>query len=304
MATSELLLNVFFYIFALAALGGGIAVALSRNIVRSAFALLTVLFGVAAMYAFMRADFIVVAQIIIYVGGILVLIIFAVMLTHKITDVKLSNESAPGPAAIFGCGCVFISLLFTILPPTGPRRWNRAVEPNRVTVSLPEGRPAVGLRLHMTQGDGSTGILPGEGHALDGFIMVHAEAPARLPSERAKVRFRVEEREKGKPGWKELSTQVAKFDEARRANASFERLAPGPYRWSARIEDDAMTSAWAPFASHRSEDAPDFTSRPGLTRALGLALAGPYLLPFEVVSVLLLAALVGAAYLARKEVKE
>src|SRR3972149_4685343 len=106
MRSSEIVLNAVFYAFALAALVGGAAVALSRNIVRSAFALLAVLFSTAAMYAFMRADFLVVAQIMIYVGGILVLIIFAVMLTHRISDVKLSNESSPGPAAVFACLCL------------------------------------------------------------------------------------------------------------------------------------------------------------------------------------------------------
>src|SRR5687767_8241277 len=125
MPVSEILLNVFFYVFALAALGGAFAVAVSRNIVRSAFALLVVLFSAAAMYAFMRADFIVVAQIIIYVGGILVLIIFAVMLTHKITDVQLSNDSAPGPAALFACVCVFFSLVVIVLT----YRWDRTVAP-------------------------------------------------------------------------------------------------------------------------------------------------------------------------------
>ena len=103
MAFSELLVNVVFYAVAAAALGGGIAVALSKNIVRSAFALLTVLFSVAGVYALVRADFMVAAQVLIYVGGILVLIIFAIMLTHKITDVKLSNESSPGPVSITAC---------------------------------------------------------------------------------------------------------------------------------------------------------------------------------------------------------
>jgi NADH:ubiquinone oxidoreductase subunit 6 (subunit J) len=51
-------------------------------------------------------------------------------------------------------------------------------------------------------------------------------------------------------------------------------------------------------------DDPDLTVRRGVTKALAWGLAGPYLFAFEVVSVLLLAALVGAAFLARKEVRE
>src|SRR5437762_11166772 len=92
MDVSEIVLNVVFYALAVAAVGGAVAVAASRNIVRSAFALLSVLFSAAALYALMKADFIAAAQVLIYVGGILVLIIFAVMLTHRITDVNISNE--------------------------------------------------------------------------------------------------------------------------------------------------------------------------------------------------------------------
>ena len=70
------------------------AVALSKNIVRSAFALLAVLFSVAGLYAVMKADFIAAAQVLIYVGGILVMILFAVLLTHRIGELNITNFSA------------------------------------------------------------------------------------------------------------------------------------------------------------------------------------------------------------------
>ena len=68
-------------------------VVLSPNLIHSAVSLLFTLFGVAGLYVFLYADFIAAAQIIIYVGGILVLIIFGVMLTNNIDDPKLSNKS-------------------------------------------------------------------------------------------------------------------------------------------------------------------------------------------------------------------
>ena len=131
MAASEILLNVFFYLFAAGALGGAAAVALSRNIVRSAFALLAVLVSVAAMYAIMKADFIAAAQVLIYVGGILVLIIFAVMLTHRITDVKMSNDSAPGLAAACACFCLLFSIVLILfaLPNWRPDPFQREARP-------------------------------------------------------------------------------------------------------------------------------------------------------------------------------
>ncbi|HVN47336.1 MAG TPA: NADH-quinone oxidoreductase subunit J [Bacteroidota bacterium] len=72
-----------FYIFAFITLAGACAVVFSRNIVRSAFALLFAFFGVAGIYIFLLADFIAITQLLIYVGGILVLILFGVMLTSK-----------------------------------------------------------------------------------------------------------------------------------------------------------------------------------------------------------------------------
>jgi NADH-quinone oxidoreductase subunit J len=95
MPLSETIVNLAFLLFAVTAVGGAIGVALSQNIVRSAFSLLMVLFSAAALYALMKVDFIFAVQILVYVGGILVLIIFAVMLTHKIVDVNVSNESTP-----------------------------------------------------------------------------------------------------------------------------------------------------------------------------------------------------------------
>ena len=68
-------------------------VVLSPNLIHSAVSLLFTLFGIAGLYVFLYADFIAAAQIIIYVGGILVLIIFGVMLTNNIADPKLSNKS-------------------------------------------------------------------------------------------------------------------------------------------------------------------------------------------------------------------
>ena len=68
-------------------------VVLSPNLIHSAVSLLFTLFGVAGLYVFLYADFIAATQIIIYVGGILVLIIFGVMLTNNIDDPKLSNKS-------------------------------------------------------------------------------------------------------------------------------------------------------------------------------------------------------------------
>ena len=82
-----------FYLLALVTVGSALGVALSRSIVYSAFALMGTLLGVAAMFVLLGADFLGVVQLLVYVGGILVLTLFAVMLTHRISDVNVSNRA-------------------------------------------------------------------------------------------------------------------------------------------------------------------------------------------------------------------
>jgi len=84
-----------FVFYGLAALivAGAAGVAFSRNILHAAFLLLLTLSGTAGLYFFLGADFVGVAQILIYVGGILVLLLFAVLLTNRIGDVRLSNRN-------------------------------------------------------------------------------------------------------------------------------------------------------------------------------------------------------------------
>ncbi|MGH7809150.1 MAG: NADH-quinone oxidoreductase subunit J family protein, partial [Candidatus Binatia bacterium] len=83
-----------FYLIALLTVGSAGMVAFSRNIIYSAFSLLGTFMGVAGIYVFLGADFVAAVQVLIYVGGILVLILFAVMLTHRITDVEITNRAA------------------------------------------------------------------------------------------------------------------------------------------------------------------------------------------------------------------
>ncbi len=90
-----------FYLLAALTVGSALIVALSHNLVYSAFALLGTFMGVAGLYALLAADFVAVIQVMLYIGGILVLILFAVMLTHRIADVDVSNRTVGRiPAAL------------------------------------------------------------------------------------------------------------------------------------------------------------------------------------------------------------
>jgi len=99
-----------FYLLAGITVLSALGVARSRNILHSAFALLGALAGVGGLYFMLGADFVAVVQLLVYVGGILVLILFAVLLTRDITSIKVSNASvsllAGVPAALLVLGLV------------------------------------------------------------------------------------------------------------------------------------------------------------------------------------------------------
>lgn len=77
------MLDFMFFVFAGLALVGGLLVAFHRSIVHSAFSLVAALFGVAGLYWTLGADFLGATQILLYVGGVTVLLLFAVMLTTR-----------------------------------------------------------------------------------------------------------------------------------------------------------------------------------------------------------------------------
>jgi NADH-quinone oxidoreductase subunit J len=103
-----------FYLIALLTLVSAGMVAFSRNIIYSAFSLLGTFMGVAGIYVFLGADFVAAVQLLIYVGGILVLILFAVMLTHRITDVEITNRAAGRVPALLVIGVLVYFLIETV----------------------------------------------------------------------------------------------------------------------------------------------------------------------------------------------
>lgn len=103
-----------FYLIALVTVVSAGMVALSRNIIYSAFSLLGTFMGVAGLYIFLGADFVAAVQLLIYVGGILILILFAVMLTHRITDVKITNRAAGRIPAMLVVAVFVVLLIQTV----------------------------------------------------------------------------------------------------------------------------------------------------------------------------------------------
>jgi NADH-quinone oxidoreductase subunit J len=75
--------TILFYLFAAMAIIGAIAVTISRRLLRAAIYLMAVLLVTAAFYVMLGAEFLAGIQVLVYIGGIVVLIVFAVMLTQS-----------------------------------------------------------------------------------------------------------------------------------------------------------------------------------------------------------------------------
>src|SRR5579872_3414521 len=78
----QMLDTVLFYIFALLVLGGGVLTITRRNAVHSAISLIVSLMGVAGLYLLQQAEFLFAVQIVLYIGGIMVLFLFVIMLVN------------------------------------------------------------------------------------------------------------------------------------------------------------------------------------------------------------------------------
>jgi len=76
-------LQIIFLLVGLVILGAALMVVTTRNLIHAALWLIVTLFGVAALFAILNAGFLAVVQVVVYIGAIAILFIFAVMLTRK-----------------------------------------------------------------------------------------------------------------------------------------------------------------------------------------------------------------------------
>jgi NADH-quinone oxidoreductase subunit J len=86
--------NVFFYLIAAVMVAAAVAVVTSRNVVRAALYLIVVFAGVAAQFIILAAEFVAVTQVLVYIGAIMVLMLFGIMLTRARIgrDVDMTND--------------------------------------------------------------------------------------------------------------------------------------------------------------------------------------------------------------------
>lgn len=108
------LIDIIFYLFGALAIFSAAVVLFTKNILYAAFALVVTFLAVAGVYVLAGAEFVAVTQIMIYVGGIVVLLIFGVMLTNKLSGKALITQAHNRFSGIIICGGLFGLLLYGI----------------------------------------------------------------------------------------------------------------------------------------------------------------------------------------------
>ncbi len=124
--------DIVFYLFSIITIVSAVIVVTSKNIVYSAFSLMFTFFGVAGFYVLLGADFLSIVQIVVYLGGILILLLFGVMLTNKITNVQIRTGSVQIIPAILGVG-VLAGYLIHVLINTEWQSFSKQL-PNNSTI--------------------------------------------------------------------------------------------------------------------------------------------------------------------------
>ena len=109
---------VFFWVFALAALVAGLLTIMARNAVHSALFLISSLVSMAALFVLLGAEFIAGVQILVYVGGVMVLFLFVIMLVNVGAEEReqetLFNRTPQVAAALAFCALLGFGLLWVV----------------------------------------------------------------------------------------------------------------------------------------------------------------------------------------------
>ena len=94
MSSTDVFVAIAFYVTAITMVVGAVGMVLDRDMIRSAMLLVLVLSGVAVMYVLLSADFLAIAQLLVYVGAIMILMLFAIMLTPNQVDLPGGSPQA------------------------------------------------------------------------------------------------------------------------------------------------------------------------------------------------------------------
>ena len=120
--------TIAFFIFSVLALGGALGVVTSRNLIHGALYLIVSLFGGAGFFVLLSAPFLAAVQVLVYIGAIAILIIFAVMLTRSMTQMRELLNRQWWMSAIVGL-LLFVLLAVGVIFPVWGNEGTNANQP-------------------------------------------------------------------------------------------------------------------------------------------------------------------------------
>ena len=103
-----------FYALSVVAVVGGVLAIRLRNLVHAVFSLLLVFTAFAGLFLLLLAEFVAAAQVLVYVGAVGILMLFAIMLTQKVTG---DSERLLGSTGWFGGILITLAVFFGVLYP-------------------------------------------------------------------------------------------------------------------------------------------------------------------------------------------
>jgi NADH-quinone oxidoreductase subunit J len=119
----------FFYTFALLTLGGGILTITRRNAVQSAISLIVSLLGVAGLYLMQQAEFLFAVQIVLYIGGIMVLFLFVIMLVNLDEAARQRQFNRQWWVALISLAGIGVIAGYAAVKGSSAFPWNKPIEP-------------------------------------------------------------------------------------------------------------------------------------------------------------------------------
>jgi NADH-quinone oxidoreductase subunit J len=171
---------LFFWIFALAAIFAGLLTVMARNAVHSALFLISSLVSVAALFVLSRAEFIAGVQILVYVGGVMVLFLFVIMLVNVGAEERGREEIFNNPRQVTA------SLIFCLLLVGGVlyavnQGYVGLKAKNPATPEAVAERQAIGDQAYGTSATGSSKIT-NDSQTLGGSLYRYASLPFEIAS--------------------------------------------------------------------------------------------------------------------------
>lgn len=144
--------QVIFLLSALLIISSAVMVVTSKNLIHAALWLIATLFGIAILYAVLEAGFLAVVQVVVYIGAIAIMFIFAVMLTRKEMRDRGDQVNAAWPAAAIMSVATFAGLAAIL------SKWDGL---SKIPTAIPSGAdPIMQLGIALTSPDAF--VLPFE----------------------------------------------------------------------------------------------------------------------------------------------